>query len=170
MEILLIFAAVLPIIYIISFYVSRKKTYNSFDDTQKETLKSIKEKTKKERMIIIIVFCLIYVLLTAFEISTVVGVVDVEDSLERTVKTVNTVKSVSSTILAIPMYSVIMFTLETFAFKMYIKFTKKLDEKEREIALKYYKGKIIFGIISGILLLFACQEFISFFNMESPVL
>lgn len=149
---------VIFLIYVILFYVERSKIYKNLDENQKELLDSAKEKLKFARILTILVFCLVYVLLTINTVYNnlnttrgVLGVVDTDTTsiiAQETAK--STVKNIWITIYGIEKYSLLAFVIETIVFKQIVKRSKKLSSEEKEVALKYYNGKNVSGVLLAI--------------------
>ena len=141
------------IIYAIVYFNGKKKIYKNLNEEQNETLKNIKKKTRVVRTLIVILFIILYGVLTFLDIrNSCINLLNLDTQLTSANQYID-INSIWSIIFGVQKYILIMFVLATLLIDLYVRYTKKLDEKEREIAQNYYCGKTIIGIIVGLVMI-----------------
>lgn len=143
------------ILFLKSYNNNLKKNKENFSDDEKEKLEAIEKKLKLGKIICIVLILIIYsVILIIPNIFSIIRLLDNEISF---LITGNVMEHYTDNWMQIfreisEIYYLLLanIVLGMIIYRIYIRITGKLNKEEKELALKYYSGKIILGIVLSI--------------------
>lgn len=141
------------VIYAIVYFNSKKKVAEKFNEEEKQTLQTVKKKTIVVRIILIVLFIILYCILTFLEVRN--PYIDLMNNTQTSLMNnpYGDLNNIYSIFFGVQKYILLMLVLTTLSTDLYVRFVHKLDDKEKEVAQKYYSGKTIMGIIFAILMI-----------------
>lgn len=151
------FPVITTFIFIYIYLHSLKKKRESFSEENKERLSLVKKKIKESKIIVIFsasVLCLVLILPNI--INTISKILERKNSISnnslfKMVQPVDIVNEIWNIFLKLEMFILIVIVVEIFVFKLYIKYTKKLNNEDKKFISNYYSGKTVLGIILAII-------------------
>ena len=156
------------ILFLKSYNNNLKKNKENFSDDEKEKLEAIEKKLKLGKIICIVLILIIYsVTLIIPNIYSIMEYLDNEitflitgNVMEHCTDNWMQIFSKISEICYLLLANIV---LGMIIYRIYIRITGRLNKEEKELALKYYSGKIILGIVLSIVtyMLFSISYFIS---------
>lgn len=135
---------VLPLILYIVCKIREKSRMNKLNDQEKQTLKNSKTKVKKTRILMQIIPAILGLIVIAF------GIILIVEQFGVSCGTIDYFQEIIY--ITIALYSILV--VEYIAFLVYINKNKKLEAEEKRLLIHYYKGNLIFLIVSAFWVLF----------------
>ena len=134
------------ILFLKSYNNNLKKNKENFSDDEKEKLEAIEKKLKLGKIICIVLILIIYsVILIIPNIFSIIRLLDNEISF---LITGNVMEHYTDNWMQI--FREISEICYLLLANIVLRITGKLNKEEKELALKYYSGKIILGIVLSI--------------------